>query len=53
MRTGPHAFYSTKIRRPVNAGPLPESIKNPTYQLVRDLADGKSAVKKPTKKEVK
>lgn len=46
MRIGPHAFYSTKIRRPVSAGPIPEMIKNPTYQKIRDLADGKSLKRK-------
>ncbi len=42
MRIGPHAFYSTKIRRPVSAGPIPELIVNPTFKKIRDLTSGKS-----------
>ncbi len=41
MRIGPHAFYSTKIRRPVSAGPIPELIVNPTFKKIRDLTSGK------------
>ncbi len=41
MRIGPHAFYSTKIRRPVSAGPIPELIVNPTFKKIRDLTMGK------------
>ncbi len=41
MRIGPHAFYSTKIRRPVSAGPIPELIVNPTYKKIKDLTSGK------------
>ena len=41
MRIGPHAFYSTKIRRPVSAGPIPEMIVNPTYQKIKNLTTGK------------
>jgi len=47
MRIGPHAFYSTKIRRPVSAGPIPELIINPTFKKIRDLTSGKQ---KPTRK---
>ncbi len=49
MRIGPHAFYSTKIRRPVSAGPIPELIVNPTYQKIKDLTSGK----KPTRKKLR
>ncbi len=45
MRIGPHAFYSTKIRRPVSAGPIPELIVNPTYKKIKDMTSGK--MKKP------
>jgi len=41
MRIGPHAFYSTKIRRPVSAGPIPELIVNPTFKKIKDLISGK------------
>ena len=49
MRIGPHAYYSTKIRRPVSAGPIPELIVNPTYQKIKDLITGK----KPKRKKVR
>lgn len=49
MRIGPHAFYSTKIRRPVSAGPIPELIVNPTYQKIKDLITGA----KPKRKVVR
>lgn len=48
MRIGPHAFYATKIRRPVSAGPIPELIINPTFKKIRDLTAGKSSVKRKT-----
>lgn len=50
MRIGPHAFYSTKIRRPVAAGAIPELIVNPTFKKIKDLTSGKS---KPKRKVVK
>ena len=50
MRIGPHAYYSTKIRRPVSAGPIPELLVNPTYQKVKDLTTGKQ---KPKRKKVR
>ena len=50
MRIGPHAYYSTKIRRPVSAGPIPELLVNPTFKKVKDLTMGKT---KPKRKVVK
>jgi len=50
MRIGPHAFYSTKIRRPVSAGPIPELIVNPTFKKIRDLTMGKQ---KPKRKKIR
>ena len=50
MRIGPHAYYSTKIRRPVAAGPIPELIVNPTFKKIKDLTSGKS---KPKRKVVR
>ena len=50
MRIGPHAYYSTKIRRPVSAGPIPELLINPTFQKVKDLTTGKQ---KPKRKKVR
>lgn len=52
MRIGPHAFYSTKVRRPVEAGPLPDFVVNPTFRKIINLITGKitAAKKKVTKK---
>ena len=50
MRIGPHAYYATKIRRPVSAGPIPELIVNPTYQKIKDLTTGKPKRKKVRRK---
>ena len=50
MRIGPHAFYSTKIRRPVAAGPIPELIVNPTFKKIKDLVTGKP---KPKRKKIR
>jgi len=50
MRIGPHAFYSTKIRRPVSAGPIPELIVNPTFKKIKDLVTGKQ---KPKRKKIR
>jgi hypothetical protein len=50
MRIGPHAYYSTKIRRPVSAGPIPELLVNPTFQKVKDLTTGKQ---KPKRKKIR
>lgn len=51
MRIGPHAYYSTKIRRPVSAGPIPELIVNPTYQKIKDLTTGKPKRKKVARRK--
>lgn len=50
MRIGPHAYYSTKIRRPVDAGPPPEAIANPTFEKITLLTRGES-LKRKLKKE--
>ena len=50
MRIGPHAFYATKIRRPVSAGPIPELIVNPTYRKIKDLTTGKQPKRKVRRK---
>ena len=46
MRIGPHAFYSTKIRRPVSAGPIPDMIVDATYDKIRELISGKPKPKR-------
>lgn len=55
MRIGPHAYYSTKVRRPVDAGPLPSLIVDATYTKITNLISGKMnpAKKKVTKKRKK
>ena len=50
MRIGPHAYYATKIRRPVSAGPIPELIVNPTYQKIKDLTTGAKPKRKVRRK---
>lgn len=49
MRLGPHAFYSTKIRRPPTAGPIPEFIVDATFDKIRHLIAGT----KPKRKKVR
>ena len=51
MRIGPHAFYSTKIRRPVSAGPIPELIVDPSYKKIRDLITGKQKPKRKVRRK--
>jgi len=46
MKLGPHAFYTTKIRRPRVFGPPPDYIVDPSYQKLRDVMSGKDSVKK-------
>lgn len=49
MRIGPHPTYVTKVRRPPDAGPLPEYIVNPTYRKLCAIESGEdstTAVKK-------
>jgi len=40
MRIGPHPSYITKIRRPPEAGPLPQYIVNPSYQKLVAIENG-------------
>lgn len=49
MRIGPHSIYTTKIRRPPDAGPLPEYIVDPSYRKIVAIESGEvstTAVKK-------
>lgn len=50
MRLGPHAFYSTKIRRPVSAGPIPEYIVNATYDKIQALIAGEPPKKRKVRR---
>lgn len=51
LRVGPHAYYDTKIRRPKDAGPIPEAIVNPSYKKLLAISRGEDidVVKKATK----
>ncbi len=42
LRVGPHAVYRSKIRRPPNAGPLPEFIASPTFEKLEMVSRGES-----------
>jgi hypothetical protein len=55
LRVGPHAYYATKIRRPPDAGPLPDVIVNPSYSKLLRLSRGEDlgVTKKTVKKTVK
>lgn len=50
MRLGPHAFYSTKIRRPVSAGPIPEFIVDATFDKIKALIAGEEPKRKRRRK---
>lgn len=52
MRIGPHAFYSTKVRRPVEAGPLPDFVVDPTFTKISNLIAGKMTPAKKTRKKI-
>jgi len=49
MRLGPHGYYSTKIRRPVTAGPIPELLIDPSFPKIMDIVSGKPLMKKKSK----
>jgi phage nucleotide-binding protein len=42
LRVGPHAVYRSKIRRPPDAGPLPEFIVSPTFEKLEKVSRGES-----------
>lgn len=46
MRVGPHAYYHSKIRRPVSAGKAPEVIVNPTFEKIIRISKGESIQRK-------
>lgn len=50
MRLGPHAFYSTKIRRPVSAGPIPDHIVDASYDKIQRLISGEPPKRKRRRK---
>ena len=49
-RVGPHPNYITKIRRPVDAGPIPEYIVNPSYQKIIAIENGDEVINKKVKR---
>lgn len=55
LRIGPHAIYRSKIRRPPDAGPLPDIIVNPTFEKIERISRGEPLVQstKPTVKRKK
>lgn len=50
LRVGPHAVYRSKIRRPPDAGMLPELIVDPTFEKIETLARGESLTNKVKRK---
>jgi hypothetical protein len=51
MRVGPHPTYTTKIRRPPDAGPLPEYIVDPSYRKLVAIESGEEVRNTAVKKE--
>ncbi len=51
MRVGPHAYYHSKVRRPVSAGAPPEVIVNPTYEKIMKISRGESIQSKVKRKK--
>jgi hypothetical protein len=51
MRIGPHPTYTTKIRRPPDAGPLPEYIVDPSYRKLLAIEAGEEVRNTAVKKE--
>ncbi len=50
LRIGPHAYYDTKIRRPKDAGPIPDVVVNPSYKKLLAISRGEDVnVKKRSK----
>lgn len=52
MRIGPHAYYTSKIRRPVSAGPPPDAIADPSFEKIAALIRGESLKRKVKKEKV-
>lgn len=48
LRVGPHAVYRSKIRRPPDAGLLPDIIVSPTFEKLEKVSRGESLESKPT-----
>lgn len=53
LRIGPHGSFRTKIRRPLEDGPVPDVLVNPTYEKIEDLSNGKNAESEEAPKPVK
>lgn len=54
MRVGPHAYYVTKIRKPLEADlVIPDVLINPTYEKLRNISRGvKPAPKRSVKRSI-
>ena len=42
LRVGPHVYYTAKIRTPKDGDPVPSIIRDPTYEKILALVNGKS-----------
>lgn len=51
MRVGPHAYYHSKIRRPVSSGKAPEIIVDPTFEKIMRISSGQSIQRKVKRSE--
>ena len=51
MRIGPHAYYTSKIRRPVAAGAPPDVLVDPTFDKIAAIIRGESVKRKLKRKE--
>lgn len=51
LRIGPHAYYTTKVRRPREADPPPDVLVNPSYDKLLAISRGESIAKRKMKKE--
>jgi len=49
MRVGAHAYYAAKIRRPIDAGPIPDVLVNPTFDKILKISKGENVVTKVKK----
>jgi len=46
LRIGPHAYYTTKVRKPKDAEDTPDVLVNPTYEKILAISRGESLKRK-------
>lgn len=51
LRVGPHSVYRSKIRRPPDAGLLPDIIVNPTFEKLEKVSRGEDLIVKTVKRK--